>query len=40
MQGQTEMRRADELNSYRTANAPMTPASKPAPNGCRKTFVL
>ena len=40
MHGQTEMRRTDELNSYRTANAPMTPASSPAANGCRKTFAL
>src|SRR3984885_7009589 len=40
MQGQTATRRADGLSSYRTANTPMTPASNPAPNGCRKTFAL
>src|SRR3984957_2070722 len=40
MHGQTEMRRADELNSYRTAHSPEHPAESPAANGCRKTFAL
>ena len=40
MHGQTATRRADGLSAYRTANAPMTPASNPAQNGCRNTFAL
>src|SRR6202044_1672845 len=40
MQGQTATRRADGLSPYRSANTPMTPASNPAQNGCRKTFAL
>src|SRR5882762_11038178 len=40
MHGQTATRRSDELNWYRTASAPITPASNDAQNGCRKTFAL
>src|ERR1700682_4893025 len=40
MHGQTATRRSDELNWYRTASAPITPASNDAQNGCRNTFAL
>src|SRR5713226_7977922 len=40
MHGQTATRRSDELNWYRTASAPIRPASNDAQNGCRKRFVL
>jgi len=40
MQGQAATRRSDELSWYRTASAPIMPASNAAQNGCRKTFAL
>src|SRR5260370_19893452 len=40
MHGQTATRRSDELTWYRTASAPITPASNDAQNGCRKRFAV